>query len=136
MLLTKNYLKDLVYKINGAAIEVHKALGPGLLESTYHKCMIHELNLRNISFKSELIVPVNYKGLVIDSNLRCDLLIEDSLVVELKSVENVSPIHAAQLLTYMKLLRVPIGLIINFNCSHIFTEGQKTYVNEIYESIS
>ncbi|SDC80190.1 GxxExxY protein [Pedobacter soli] len=136
MLLTKNYLKDLVYKVNGAAIEVHKALGPGLLEGTYHKCMVHELSLRNIKFKSELIIPINYKGLEIDANLRCDLLIEDSLVVELKSVENVSPIHVAQLLTYMKLLHIPIGLIINFNCSHIFTEGQKTYVNEIYESIA
>ena len=136
MLLTKNYLKDLVYKVNGAAIEVHKALGPGLLEGTYHKCMVHELNLRNIKFKSELIIPINYKGLEIDANLRCDLLIEDSLVVELKSVENVSPIHVVQLLTYMKLLHIPIGLIINFNCSHIFTEGQKTYVNEIYESIA
>ncbi|GGH14255.1 GxxExxY protein [Pedobacter zeae] len=136
MLLTKNYLKDLVYRVNGAAIEVHKVLGPVLLEGTYHKCMVHELKLRNISFKSELIIPINYKGLEIDANLRCDLLVEDSLVVELKSVENVSPIHTAQLLTYMKLLKLPLGLMINFNCLHIFSEGQKTYVNEIYESIS
>jgi len=105
MTITKDYLKDLVYKVNGAGIEVHKALGPGLLECTYHKCMIHELKSRNISFKSELVIPINYKGLEIDAELRCDLLIEDTLVVEFKSVENILPIHVAQLLTYMKLLK-------------------------------
>lgn len=97
--------------------------------------MIHELEIRNINFKSELTVPIDYKGLLIDSELRCDLLIEDALVVEFKAVENIAPIHVAQLLTYMKLLRLPLGLMINFNCLHIFSEGQKTYVNEIYESI-
>ncbi|QDW27010.1 GxxExxY protein [Pedobacter sp. KBS0701] len=131
MLLTRNYLKDLVSKVNGAAIEVHRTLGPGLLECTYHKCMIHELEIRNVNFKSELTIPIDYKGLIIDSELRCDLLIEDSLVVEFKAVENVVPIHV----TYMKLLKLPLGLMINFNCLHIFSEGQKTYVNEIYESI-
>lgn len=135
MLLTRNYLKDLVYKVNGAAIEVHRALGPGLLECTYHKCMIHELQIRNMNLKSELTVPIDYKGLIINSELRCDLLVEDSLVVEFKAVESVAPIHVAQLLTYMKLLKLPLGLMINFNCLHIFSEGQKTYVNEIYESI-
>ncbi|SFA42561.1 GxxExxY protein [Pedobacter suwonensis] len=135
MSLTRSYLKDLVYKVNGAAIEVHRALGPGLLESTYHKCMIHELELRNINFRSELTIPIDYKGLIIHSELRCDLLIADSLVVELKAVENIAPIHVAQLLTYMKLLKLPLGLMINFNCLHIFSKGQKTYVNEIYESI-
>ena len=135
MLLTRNYLKDLVYKVNGAAIEVHKTLGPGLLECTYHKCMIYELKLRNINFKSELVIPIDYKGFEIDAQLKCDLLIEDVLVVELKSVDRVAPIHVAQLLTYMKLLSSPIGLMINFNCTHIFSEGQTTYVNETYESI-
>lgn len=135
MILTREYLKNLVYNVNGAAIEVHKALGPGLLESTYHKCMIHELEIRNISFKSELIIPINYKGLEIDAELRCDLLIEDTLLVELKSVGSIAQIHVAQLLTYMKLLNQPMGLMINFNCTHLYSEGQKTYVNEIYESI-
>ncbi|MFD2284910.1 GxxExxY protein [Pedobacter petrophilus] len=135
MLLTRNYLKNLVYQVNGAAIEVHKTLGSGLLECTYHQCMVHELNTRKINFKSELVIPVNYKGLEIDAALRCDLLIEDCLVVELKSVDHIAPIHVAQLLTYMKLLSSPLGLMINFNCTHIFTEGQKTYVNETYESI-
>ncbi|PWS32950.1 GxxExxY protein [Pedobacter paludis] len=135
MILTRDYLKNLVYKVNGAAIEVHKALGPGLLECTYHKCMIHELKAKNINFKSELIIPINYKGLELDAELRCDLLVEDTLIVEFKSVESIQPIHVAQLLTYMKLLKQPMGLMINLNCLHIFSEGQKTYVNEIYESI-
>ncbi len=135
MELTKTYLTDLIYKVNGAAIEIHKALGPGLLESVYHKCMVHELKLKGVRFKSELSIPVNYKGLNIDVDLRCDLLIENSLIVEFKSVEKVLPIHIAQLMTYMKLLKLPIGLMINFNCTHIFTEGQKTYVNELYEEL-
>lgn len=133
--MTKAYLTDLIYKVNVVAIEIHKALGLGLLESVYHKCMIRELQLRNINYKSELSIPVNYKGLNIDVDLRCDLLIDDSLIVEFKSVEKVLPIHIAQLMTYMKLLKLPIGLMINFNCSHIFTEGQKTYVNELYERL-
>lgn len=133
--MTKSYLTDLIYKVNGAAIEVHKTLGPGLLESVYHKCMVHELTLRNVNFKTELGIPVNYKGLNLDVDLRCDLLVENSLTVEFKSVETVQPIHIAQLMTYMKLLKLPIGLMINFNCSHIFKEGQKTYVNELYEEL-
>lgn len=133
MELTRSYYTHLIYKVNGAAIEVHKALGPGLLESVYHKCMIHEMQLRNIDFKSELSIPVNYKGLGIDVDLRCDLLVDNALIVEFKSVEKILPIHIAQLMTYMKLLKLPIGLMINFNCTHIFSEGQKTYVNELYE---
>ena len=135
MAFTKAYFTDLIYKVNGAASEIHKALGPGLLESVYHKCMMYELQLRNIDFKSELAIPVNYKGLNLDVDLRCDLLIENSLIVEFKAVEQVLPIHIAQLMTYMKLLKLPIGLMINFNCIHIFTEGQKTYVNELYEKL-
>jgi GxxExxY protein len=132
---TKSYIKDLTYKINGAAIEVHKELGPGLLESVYHKCLKRELELRDIKFKSELIIPIDYKGIAIDSELRCDLFVEDVIVVELKSVEKILPIHQSQLLTYMKLLESPQGILINFNCSNIFNEGQKTYVNEIYRTL-
>ena len=133
--MTKQFLNDLVYKVNGAAIEVHKALGPGLLESVYHRCMVHELKTRNIKIQSEVIIPVDYKGLVLDAELRCDLLVEDSLVVEFKAVENVLPIHVAQLITYMKLLKLPMGLLINFNTTHIFKEGQKTYVNEFFSAL-
>lgn len=135
MKISKSYLKDLVYQVNGAAIEVHKSLGPGLLEGVYHQCMIKELEIRNISFKSECIIPITYKGFELESKLRCDLVIEDILVVELKSVLEINPIFEAQLLTYMSLLNVPIGLLINFNVKNIFYEGQKTYVNQLYSNL-
>ena len=131
-MLSKSYLKNLIYKINGAAIEVHKALGPGLLESVYHKCMLHELSLREIKFKSEYEIPIDYKGIRIETVLRCDIVVEDILPIELKSVEKVLPIHEAQLLTYMKLLKSPEGLLLNFNVENLFYEGQKTYVNELF----
>ncbi len=130
--MTKTYLKNLIYQVNGCAIEVHKHLGPGLLESVYHSCLKKELTIRGFDFQTELIIPINYKGIEVEAGLRCDLFVEKTLVVELKSVEKVLPIHEAQLLTYMKLLEVPIGLIINFNVTHIFKEGQKSYVNELY----
>ncbi len=132
MEISKSLLSDLTYQVNGAAIDVHKALGPGLLESVYHKCMKFELKTRGIRFESELVIPYNYKGNDIELDLRCDFLIEGILVVELKAVEAILPIHEAQLLTYLKLLKVPKGLLLNFNVEHIFKEGQKTYVNELY----
>ena len=128
-------LNILSSQIIGAAIEVHKTLGPGLLESVYHKCLKKELTIRGISFQSELLVPVSYKGLEIDTELRCDLFVENILVVELKAIESILPIHEAQILTYMKLLNVPKGLMINFNTTNIFREGQKTYVNDLYRSL-
>ena len=133
--ITKTYLKDLTYKVNGAAIEVHKALGPGLLESVYHKCLKHELTLRGINFFSELKIPIVYKGIDIDAELRFDLLIENCIVVELKAVETVLPIHEAQILTYMNLLEAPLGIMFNFNCVNLYHEGQKTYVNEFFKKI-
>ena len=105
MEITKSYLKDLIYKVNGAAIEVHKALGPGLLESVYHKCMKHELSNRGIKYQSEMRVAVNFKGIEIDAELRCDLFVENILPVELKATEGIIPIHEAQIMTYMKLLK-------------------------------
>ena len=129
--MTKTYLKDLIYQVNGSAIEVHKHIGPGLLESVYHKCLTKELSIRGINFETELVIPIHYKGISIEADLRCDLFIEKKLIVELKAVEKILPIHEAQLLTYMKLLEIPIGLIINFNVTNIYKEGQKTYVNEL-----
>jgi GxxExxY protein len=133
--MTKPYLKDLTYKINGACIEVHKALGPGLLESVYHKCLKHELTLRKIRFESEFVVPVHYKGIDVEAELRCDLLIENTIVVELKAVDAILPIHQAQLLTYMKLLEKPKGILINFNVVNLYTEGQQTFVNEWFGAL-
>ncbi len=135
MEITKSYLNDLIYRVNGAAIEVHKALGPGLLESVYHKCMKHELSLRDIKYQSELVVPINYKGVVVDAELRCDLLVEKVLPVELKATEGFHPIHEAQIMSYMKLFKLPKGLLLNFNVTNIFKEGQRTYVNELYRNL-
>lgn len=135
MIISRSYLKDLVYQVNGAAIEVHKSIGPGLLESVYHQCFKKELELRNINFSSELSIPLQYKGYDLDSKLRCDLFVENYLVVELKSVNEMNPICEAQLLTYMNLLKAPIGLLINFNVKNIFYEGQKTLVNDFYNKL-
>jgi GxxExxY protein len=135
MELTKSYLKDLTYKVTGAAIEVHKRFGPGLLESVYHKCLAKELELRKISFKSEYKIPYNYKGFDLDIELLCDFLIDGVLVVELKAIESILPVHEAQILTYMKLLEVPKGLMLNFNVENLYYDGQKTYVNQIFQNL-
>jgi GxxExxY protein len=132
---SKKYLDDLTYELIGAAIEVHKVLGPGLLESAYHQCLTHELSLRRISFKTEVIIPIEYKDIEFETSLRCDLFIDEIFVVELKAIESVLPIHEAQLLTYMKLLKIPKGMIVNFNVLNIFKDGQKTFVNEIYRNL-
>ena len=130
--ITKSYLTDLTYQVNGAAIEVHKFLGPGLLESVYHKCLKKELYLRGISFKSELLVPIIFKDLEIETDLRCDLFIENCIVLELKAIETILPIHHAQLMTYMKLLEAPKGILYNFHSVNLYKDGQKTFVNEYF----
>lgn len=133
--MTKKYLDELTYQIIGAAIEVHKNLGPGLLESVYHKCMKEELSLRKIHFVSEVYAPVEYKGIELSTDLRCDLFIENCIAVELKSIELLAPIHEAQILTYMRLLNCPKGILINFNCVNLFKEGQKTFVNHLFREL-
>lgn len=133
MKLTKTKLKELTYQINGAAIEVHKTLGPGLFESVYLQCLKYELESRNISFVSEMKIPFHYKENEFMADFRCDLLVENLIVVELKSVEKLIPLHESQLLTYMKLLNAPKGILLNFNCSHLFSEGQKTFVGKTYQ---
>lgn len=99
----------------GAAIEVHRDKGPGLVESIYERCFIHELSLRGLCSTNQRQVRIEYKGLTFEEPLRFDVLVEDSLLVENKCVEKVLPIHKAQLLTYMKLLNVPVGLVINYH---------------------
>ena len=105
----------LSYVAIGAAIEVHRLKGPGLIESIYHKCMGRELSLRNLATTNQQLVQIEYKGLVFDEPLRCDMLVEECLLLELKSVQEIIPVHKAQLLSYMKLLNIPLGLIINFH---------------------
>ena len=116
----------------GSTIEVHKVLGRGLLESVYHRCLIEELKYRKINFLTEMKVPIIYRNKVLDIDLRCDLFVEQCLVIELKSVTEMNKVFDAQLLTYMKLLKCPKGILINFNCSNIFKEGQRTFVNEYF----
>ena len=99
----------------GAAIEVHRLKGPGLLESIYEKCMMRELGLRGLTAINQRLIQIEYKGLVFEEPLRFDVLLEDCLLLELKSVQEILPVHKAQLLSYMKLLDVPVGLIINFH---------------------
>jgi len=102
-------------QVIGCALEVHRYLGPGLLESTYEQCLAHELKIMGIPFELQYPVPVEYKGIKLNCGYRIDMLIDNAIVVELKSVEKILPIHQAQLLTYMKLSNVSIGLLINFN---------------------
>lgn len=133
--MTKKYLDKLTYEVLGAAIEVHKALGAGLLESVYHECVKHELTQRNISFQTELVVPIQFKDITLVSELRCDLFIENCLAVELKAIAELLPVNEAQILTYMKLLNAPKGMLINFNCVNLFKQGQKTFVNELFRNL-
>lgn len=114
-------------KIIGCAIEVHKNLGPGLLESTYEKCLAYELMKAAINFKQQCPLPVKYKEIHIDTGYRIDLLVEDKVIVELKAVERILGIHVAQILTYMKLADVKIGLLINFNV-RLLKNGIKRFV--------
>ncbi|HRF99807.1 MAG TPA: GxxExxY protein [Bacteroidia bacterium] len=134
-MVTQKYLDELTYEVVGVSIEVHKIMGRGLLESIYHQCIKEELIHRKINFLTEMKVPVFYKEKELNIDFRCDLLVENCLVVELKSVQVISNVHEAQLLTYMKLLKAPKGILINFNCFNIFREGQKTFVNEYFSSL-
>jgi GxxExxY protein len=118
---------ELSNRVIGYAIEVHRELGPGLLESTYEQCLAHELKIHGIAFRLQHPQPVEYKGLQLDCGYRLDLLVEDKLIIELKSVEEIKGIHKAQLLTYMKLAGVKLGLLINFNVSKL-KDGIKRYV--------
>jgi GxxExxY protein len=108
--------------IIGAAIEVHRHLGPGLLESAYEECLCHELHLRGLGFKRQIEIPVLYKGLKLDCGYKLDLIIQDEIILELKSVEKLLPVHEAQLLTYLKLTGKKVGLLINFNVP-LLTQG-------------
>ncbi|MHB0988046.1 MAG: GxxExxY protein [Bellilinea sp.] len=113
------YLEDLTEKIIGAAIEVHRNLGPGLLETAYQECLARELTIRKVPFAKEKNLPVEYKGVHIDCGYRRDFLIDNQVIVELKAVEAVLPIHRAQLITYLKLTGCKVGLLINFNVQQL-----------------
>ena len=107
--------EELTKNIIGAAIEVHKALGPGLLESAYEECLCHELHLRDLDFKRQVALPVKFKGINLDCGYRIDVVVKDTVILELKCVEHLLPVHDAQLLTYLKLMNKRIGLLFNFH---------------------
>lgn len=124
----KEKLEIIASEVIGAAIEVHRILGPGLLESTYEKCLCKELDLRKISYKRQEKLEVNYKGELIEEAYRLDIIVEDELILELKAVEELKEIHKYQLLTYLKLSNKKLGLLINFNVS-LLKNGIKRIIN-------
>jgi GxxExxY protein len=118
---------ELSKRVIGLSLEVHKNLGPGLLESSYKQCLAYELSKADIAYISEYELPINYKGIQITNGYRIDILIENKIIIELKSVERINPIHEAQILTYMKLSNIKIGLLINFN-EKLLKDGIKRFV--------
>jgi GxxExxY protein len=114
-----NHTEEMAKAIVDSAYQIHTALGPGLLESVYESCMTYELKLRGIEVKSQITLPVIYKGMKVDSGYRLDLLVEDCVIVEIKSTDELSVVHKAQLLTYLKLSNIRLGLLINFNVVHL-----------------
>ena len=125
-------LNDISKKIIGTAIEVHRELGPGLLESTYERALEHELGLRGISCQAQVLLPLKYKDLEIPDAYRLDLLVEKSVIVELKTVQSILPIHQAQLLTYLRTSNKSLGLLINFH-AELLRDGIKRMVNDYQE---
>jgi GxxExxY protein len=123
----KESMDDLTHEVIGAAIEVHKALGPGLLESAYEVCLCQELKLRHIPFERQVPLGLNYKGIMLDDVYRMDVVVDGKLVLELKAVERLDPIHDAQILTYLRLSKIRLGLLINFNVP-VLKSGIKRFV--------
>ena len=134
--MTKRQLNEIVYAIIGAAIEVHKELEPGLLESIYEKCIVHVLRQKGLMVASQQKVPVMFQGIELDCDLRFDLLVENEIIVEIKAIDNILPVHQAQLLTYLKLLDKAKGILINFNCTNIYKEGQKTMATAKFAALN
>lgn len=132
-MITQKYITDLTYKINGACIEVHKILGAGLAEIVYHKALEEEFRIRNIQFKSEFVIPVFYKDKNLECDFKCNFLVEDLIVLEIKAVNQIIDIHKSQVLNYMNLLKVPKGILINFNVKNIYHFGQETFINKYFD---
>lgn len=129
--LTKKTVTQLSYEITGFAIKVHKSIGPGLLENVYEKCLKYELENNGYIVSQQMSVPIIYDDLQLDANFRLDLLVNETVIVEIKAHESVLPIHEAQLITYMKLLQKPQGLLINFFTNNI-SKSMKPFVNEYF----
>jgi GxxExxY protein len=123
-----NKTEEIGKSILDAAYQVHSTLGPGLLESVYESCLVHEQHLRNINTKSQITLPVVYKGITVDSGYRLDILVEDYNIVEIKSTDGINPVHRSQLVTYLKLTNKRLGFLLNFNTIHL-RDGIKRVIN-------
>ena len=135
MEVTQKYINELTYKITGACIEVHKIAGPGLFENVYHECLKREFDLLELEYKSELEIPLNYKGEIIDCKVKCNFLIENLIVLEIKSVTDLNNVHRAQTMNYMNLLKVPKAILVNFNVNNIYHEGHETFVSKYFSKL-
>lgn len=133
-MLTQKILNDLGYKVVGCAIEVHKCLGPGLLESVYESCLVEELRSNNLKTETQVSVPIYYKSKYLDSSLRIDILVEDLIVLEIKCVEKILSVHKAQLLSYLRLMNKPKGFLINFYCTNI-SDNLIPYVTDDFSKL-
>lgn len=130
--MTRTEIDNLSKIIIGCAIDVHKELGPGLLEKAYERALIMLLEEKGLKVESQVYVPVEFRGVEISDALKLDIIVNDLIIVEIKSVTTLIPVHEAQLLTYLKLMKKPKGILINFYCNNLFYEGQKTLVNKHY----
>lgn len=130
--MTRTEIDNLTRVIIGCAIDVHKELGPGLLEKAYERALIMILKEKGLEVKSQVYVPVIFRGVEISDALRLDIIVNNLIIIEIKAVSALTSLHEAQLLTYLRLMKKPKGVLINFNCNNIFYEGQKTLVNEYY----
>ena len=129
-MITQKFITDLTYKTNGVCIEVHKVLGAGIAEIVYHKALEEEFRMRDIQFKSEFVIPVFYRDKNLECDFKCDFSVEDLIVLEIKAVNQIIDIHKSQVLNYMNLLKVPKGILINFNVKNIYHFGQETFINK------
>ncbi len=132
--ITQKYINEIAFKIIGCAIEVHRHLGPGLLESIYESCFIEEMTHAGLSVQSQVNLPIHYKGKDLGRTLKLDILVNDLIIVEEKSVEIMIPLYKAQLLSYLKLTKKPKGLLINFNCENI-KGGMASLVTEEFSKL-
>jgi GxxExxY protein len=129
MAVTLDEVNAISHKVIGCAMEVHKEIGPVVLESAFRQCLCHELHLQHIPFETELSLPVTYKGMNVETGYRMDLLVCGLVVVELKSLESILPVHEAQLMTYLRLGRYPLGLLINYRVKLLRQGGIKRFIN-------
>lgn len=133
--VSKKYINWLTCQIIGCAIEVHRALGAGLLEKVYEKALCRELELRGFEYKQQCSVEVDYKACILSLKLRYDVLVERLIVIEAKAVLQMAPVIDSQLLTYMYHLKVPKGILINFNAVNLYRDGTKTMVNKLFQEL-